>query len=93
MLAVWLISKPGSCIPPPCLWLLWVLEGSALLILELSNSQAGTATAIRGQRSGLCWEGCQPGSLCRLGQAWQSLQLLPMSDVANAPFAALVLLD
>lgn len=40
---VWLIFKPASCIPQPCLRLLWVLEGSALLILQLSNSQ------------GFCW--------------------------------------
>lgn len=36
---VWLVPKPGSCIPPPCLQVLWVLEGSALPILEQSNRQ------------------------------------------------------
>lgn len=39
----------------------------------IGKVHAGTAAAIRGQRGGLCWEGCWPGPLRRLarpGRAW-----------------------
>lgn len=74
---VWLVPKPGSCLPPPCLQVLWVSEGSALPILEPSNSQ--------GRR----WHShCNKGT-----EGWAVLggmlvrvpvRFLPMSGVANA---------
>ena len=43
---VWLVPQPGSCLPSPCLQVLWASEGSALPILELSSSH------------GPCWHSC-----------------------------------
>lgn len=87
MLLVWLVPRPGSCLSLLCLQVLWVLEGSALPILELSNSQSPCwhSHCNKGTEwGGLCREGRRPGSLRRLDQAWQSLGFLPMSGVANA---------
>lgn len=87
-----LVPKPGSCIPSPCLQVLWVLECSALPILQPSNGQ------------GPCWDSCcnkgtegwvvLGGMLARVPaqtcQAWQSLGSLPLSGVANASLCSVV---
>lgn len=64
-----------SASPLFCLWVCW---GSALPILESSNSQSVALGCLVccNKEGGLCWERCGLGSFC---QDW----LLPKSGVAN----------